>query len=178
MSSSQLVPGAAADAAAVVRLRDAAAEWLLSRGIEQWRPGEATAAGVAARADAGQLFVVREGDQVVAAVVIVPSDTEVWGPRADDAGYLHTLVIDRRRAGEGLGRRVLDLAEARIAAQGGSRARLDCAAANPGLTSYYRHAGYHQVGLRSFPPETGWTPVALFEKPLPARPPRPPAAPR
>lgn len=37
--------GLTADAAAVVRLRDAAAEWLLARGIEQWHPGEATEVG-------------------------------------------------------------------------------------------------------------------------------------
>jgi protein-tyrosine phosphatase len=166
MSLSPLVPGTAADAAAVVRLRDAAAGWLLARGIQQWRPGEATEPAVAARADAGELFVVRDGDRVVAAVVIVPSDLPVWGPRADTAGYLHNLVIDRRRAGEGLGRRVLGGAEAQLAARGRTRARLDCVATNARLTAYYRQAGYDQVGLRSFAPDTGWDPVALFEKAL------------
>lgn len=166
MSGERLERGAATDAAAVVRLRDAAAEWLLARGIEQWRPGEASAAGVAARADAGELFVVRDRGEVVAAVVVVPSDPLIWGPRPDDAGYVHTLVIDRRRAGQGLGRRVLVLAEARIAAGGAVRARLDCGAGNDGLTAYYRAAGYAEVGRRSFAPDQPWPPVVLFEKPL------------
>jgi protein-tyrosine phosphatase len=160
--------GTAADAAAVVRLRDAAAGWLLSRGIEQWRPGEASEAGVAARADAGELFVVRDRDEVVAAVVIVSSDPEIWGPRPDDAGYVHTLVIDRRRAGQRLGRRVLARAEAHIAARGATYARLDCVAANDGLTGYYRAAGYTAVGRHSFAPDRPWPPVLLFEKPLSA----------
>jgi hypothetical protein len=43
--SSALDRGVGVDAPAVVRLREAAAEWLLSRGIEQWRPGEASEAG-------------------------------------------------------------------------------------------------------------------------------------
>jgi len=156
--------GTVADAAAVVRLRDAAAEWLLARGIEQWHPGEAGESGLAARADAGELFVVRDRGEVVAAVVIVPSDPLVWGPRPSDAGYLHTLVIDRRWAGQGLGRRVLARAEAHIAARGATCARLDCVAGNDGLTAYYRNAGYTEVGRRTFAPDHPWPPVALFEK--------------
>jgi protein-tyrosine phosphatase len=159
-----LEPGTVADAAAVVRLRDAAAEWLLSRGIEQWRPGEASEAGVVARAGAGELFVVRDRDEVVAAVVIVSSDPEIWGARPGDAGYVHTLVIDRRRAGHGLGRRVLARAEAHIAGRGATYARLDCVAGNDRLTAYYGDAGYTEVGRRTF--DRSWPPVALFEKRL------------
>lgn len=166
MMTPNLESGMVADAAAVVRLRDAAAEWLLSRGIEQWRPGEASEAGVAARADAGELFVVRDRGQVVAAVVIASSDAEIWGPRPDDAGYVHTLVIDRRRTGEGLGRRLLALAEAHIARRGGTYARLDCVTGNDGLTAYYRNAGFTEVGRRTFAPDRFWSPVALFEKAL------------
>ncbi|HEY6745848.1 MAG TPA: GNAT family N-acetyltransferase [Mycobacteriales bacterium] len=154
------------DAAAVVRLRDAAAERLLARGIAQWQPGEAAEAGFAARADAGELFVVRDGGEVVAAVVIVPSDPLIWGPRPGDAGYLHTLVIDRRRSGQGLGRRVLTLAEDRIAAGGATVARLDALAVNDGLTAYYSAAGYTEVGRRTFAPDSPWPPVLLFEKHL------------
>jgi protein-tyrosine phosphatase len=161
-----LEPAGAADAAAVVRLRDAAASWLLRRGIAQWQPGEADEARVAARADAGELFVVRDRGEVVAAVVIVASDPLIWGPRPGAAGYLHTLVIDRRRAGEGLGRRVLTLAEAHIAAGGATFARLDALAGNDGLTAYYRAAGYTEVGRHTFAPDSPWPPVLLFEKRL------------
>jgi GNAT superfamily N-acetyltransferase len=162
VAAERLEAGVATDAAAVVRLRDAAAGWMLARGIEQWHPGEAHEARLAARADAGELFVVRDGREVVAAVVIASADPEIWGPRPDDAGYVHTLVIDRRRAGTGLGRRVLARAEARIAARGASFARLDCVA---GLVPYYRAAGYTEFGHRTF--DNSWTPVTLFQKELP-----------
>lgn len=161
-----LQPAVAGDAAAVVRLRDAAASWLLGRGIAQWQPGEARVERAAARADAGELFVVRDRGEVVAAVVIVPSDPQVWGSRPGTAGYLHTLVIDRRRAGQGLGRRVLTLAEAHIAATGATYARLDALAGNDALTAYYRTAGYTEVGRHTFAPATSWPPVLLFEKRL------------
>ena len=165
-AASFLEPAVAADAAAVARLRDAAASWLLGRGIVQWQPGEADPARLAARADAGELFVVRDRGEVVAAVVIVPSDPQVWGSRPGAAGYVHTLVIDRRRSGQGLGRRVLALAEARIAAGGATCARLDALAGNDGLTAYYRAAGYTEVGRHAFAPDSPWPPVALFEKRL------------
>ena len=163
-----LEPAVAGDAAAVVRLRDTAASWLLDRGIVQWQPGESDPARLAARADANELFVVRDRGEVIAAVVIVPADPQVWGSRPGTAGYLHTLVIDRRRAGQGLGRRVLTLAEAHIAAAGATYARLDALAGNDALTAYYRTAGYTGVGRRTFTPDLPWPPVLLFEKRLAA----------
>jgi protein-tyrosine phosphatase len=164
MSASVLVPGTVEDAAAVRRLRDAAAEWLLSRGIEQWRPGEVSEARLAARADAGELFVSRAGGVVVASVVVASDDIPVWGPDADKAGYVHTLVIDRRYAGSGLGRRLLRQAERLVTARGRTRVRLDCVATNGRLRAYYRQAGYQEVGEPSFRPDRGWSSVTLFEK--------------
>jgi protein-tyrosine phosphatase len=166
MAASVLVPGTVEDAAAVRRLRDAAAEWLLSRGIEQWRPGEASEARLAARAEAGELFVSRADGLVVAAVVVVFDDGPVWGPDTGEAGYVHTLVIDRRYAGSGLGRRLLEQAERLVTARGRLRVRLDCVATNGRLRAYYRQAGYREVGERSFRPDRGWSPVTLFEKHL------------
>jgi protein-tyrosine phosphatase len=158
-----LDPATVEDAAAVVRLRDAAAEWLLSRGIEQWRPGELTNVRIAARAEAGELFVCRVDGVVAAAVVVADQDSAVWGAVAGDAGYVHTLVVDRRHAGRGLGRRVLAAVE-RLIATRHARARLDCVSTNTRLRAYYRDAGYREVGERDL--GAGWSPVTLFEKRL------------
>lgn len=154
------------DAAAVVGLRDAAAGWLRSRGIEQWRPGDVGESAMTAKAAAGQLFVVRDAGAVVGAVVVSLSDEAIWGADAGNAGFVHSLVIDRRYAGTGLGLRILRRAEELIAAGGRTRARLDCVASNAELRRYYRDAGYAEVGYRSFEPRSRWSPVMLFEKPL------------
>jgi ribosomal protein S18 acetylase RimI-like enzyme len=161
-----LAAGTAEDATTVVALRDAAAQWLLSRGIEQWRPGELSVDAMATTAAAGDLFVRRKHGAVVAAVVISWSDRPIWGADDGDAGYVHTLVIDRRHAGRGLGRAVLTDAEHLIAARDRRRVRLDCVRTNDGLRAYYRAAGYREVGERSFGGD--WSPVTLFEKPTPA----------
>jgi ribosomal protein S18 acetylase RimI-like enzyme len=151
-----------ADAAAVLRLRDEVAGWLLARGIDQWHPGELTVAGLAAHAAAGKLHVIRAGGRVVAAVVVQDADEPIWGPDDGKAGYVHTLVVDRAHAGTGLGRRLLAGAEDLIVAAGRRLARLDCVSRNPALRAYYRAAGYAEVGTR----ETYYGIITLFEKPL------------
>jgi protein-tyrosine phosphatase len=158
-----LSPGEAGDAQAVVRLRDAAAQWQQSRGITQWTPGEVTADQFADRARAGELFVVRDGPEIIAAVLLQWDDEIAWGARPPEAGYLHGLVIDRRQAGTGLGRAVIAAAETRIAARGRHIARLDCVESNSALRAYYRRAGYREVGRKTFP-HPGRRPVTLFQK--------------
>lgn len=154
------------DASAVLELRDAAAVWLLSRGIDQWHPGESTVDALKKKAATGQLFVRRERDAVVAAVVITLSDPLIWDAEDGDAGYVHTLVIDRRHARTGLGRQVLRDAENQIALLGRHRVRLDCVKTNRNLREYYLAAGYREVGERSFGADSNWSPVVLFEKSL------------
>jgi protein-tyrosine phosphatase len=153
---------APADAAAVLRLRDAVADWLLARGIDQWHPGQLTEADLAAHAAAGRLHVIRSAGRVVAAVVVQHADEPIWGPDDGKAGYLHTLVVDRAHAGTGLGGRLLAGAEDVIAASGRPLARLDCVSRNPALRAYYRAAGYAEVGTR----EVYYGAITLFEKPL------------
>jgi ribosomal protein S18 acetylase RimI-like enzyme len=154
------------DARAVVRLRDAAAEWQQSLGIDQWAPGEVTEALLADRALVGELFVARRRQDIIAAVVLQWDDGMVWGVSAAEAGYIHSLMIDRRHSGTGLGRGVLAWAETEIAARGRKVARLDCVESNAALRAYYRRAGYAEVSRKAFPPESGLKPVTLFEKHL------------
>jgi protein-tyrosine phosphatase len=151
-----------ADAAAVLRLRDAVAGWLLARGIDQWHPGELTETGLAAHAAAGNLHGLRSAGGIVAAVVVQHADEPIWGPDDGKAGYVHTLVVDRAHAGSGVGRRVLAGAEDLIAASGRPLARLDCVSRNPALRAYYRTAGYAEVGTR----EIYYGTITLFEKQL------------
>jgi ribosomal protein S18 acetylase RimI-like enzyme len=154
------------DARAVVQLRDAAAEWQRSLGIKQWAPGEVTEPQLADRAHAGELFVVRRRQEIIAAVRLQWGDDAVWGVSPPEAGYIHGLMIDRRHSGTGLGRGVLAWAETEIASRGKNVARLDCVESNGALRAYYRRAGYAEVGRKSFAPESGWNPVTLFEKHL------------
>ncbi len=157
------VPARLADAEALVRLRDAAAQWLLDRGVEQWAPGEVHAAVVEAQIGAGEWHVVRAGGDVVAALRLLWDDVLVWGDQPPVAGYVHGLVVDRLH-GRGLGAQLLDWAGEQVGRQGRALLRLDCQEHNGQLRAYYRRHGFTEVG-RSEDPTGVFRPVVRLERP-------------
>lgn len=159
----QLEPAVAADLPAVVALRDEAARWLASRGIEQWAPGERTVEQL--RGWLGDLYVLRRDGTVVASVALRDHDPDVWPrpPVHGRAGYLHLLIVSRRHAGQRLGDAVLAWAEAELVRTGRDLARLDAVAANPALQRWYAARGYVAWDTVEVP---GLSPVVRREKAL------------
>jgi ribosomal protein S18 acetylase RimI-like enzyme len=154
------------DLGSLVRLRDQAARWQQAQGRDQWTVGERGLEYFAAHHDAGELFVAESHDhQVVGSVVITFQDEKTWGRRADDAGYVHGLIIERSHAGQRLGVVLLTWAERRIASAGRSYSRLDYVSHNDGLERYYARLGYVVVGTKEFEGTT-LHPVTLAEKKL------------
>ncbi|MGZ4546910.1 MAG: GNAT family N-acetyltransferase [Blastococcus sp.] len=151
------------DVAVLHGLREAAARWQRQRGIEQWSPGEVTADDISAQVAAGEWFVSRDDQAVRAACRLVWSDVAVWGERPGDAGYVHGLVVDRARAGTGLGRHLLSWAGGRARDRGRPFLRLDCVQTNERLRDYYRALGFREVGRREF--QNSSRPVVLMERP-------------
>lgn len=158
------------DVDAIMALRDAAATWLLGKGVQQWRPGELPRTVIERRVAAGDTFVARGGaDGIHATVTIDFADEHTWGSRGVDgtAGYVHTLVVHPDAAGDGLGREIMRWSEARVAAQGRVACRLDCAEGNAALQDWYRRLGYVHVGRRDY--GSAWFAVVLLERRLAAR---------
>lgn len=156
------------DLGSLVRLRDQAARWQQAQGRDQWGVGERGLEYFAAHHDAGELFVAETPDhQLVGSVIITFQDEKTWGRRADDAGYVHGLIIERSHAGERLGVLLLAWAERRIASAGRSYSRLDYVSDNDGLERYYARLGYVAVGTKKFEGTT-LHPVTLAEKMLTA----------
>jgi ribosomal protein S18 acetylase RimI-like enzyme len=151
-----------ADGSQIVELRDAAARWLQSRGVEQWSPGEVSVDRVRRQIEAGQWYVVRRHERVLAALRLLNEDPEVWGAQKDSALYVHGLVTDRDVAGMGFGASVLRWVERIAVQQGKSWVRLDCVASNERLRHFYREQGFLEVGSHSF--GEGGPSVVLFEK--------------
>lgn len=162
-------PAVPADAAALVRLRDAAALWQLARGIDQWRVGEKDEAHFLARMADGEVWLAHVAGRLVGAWEIWWDDPAAWGPRPPEAGYVHRLMTAPHTAPRGTGARMLARAEARIAEHGRALARLDCLAANSRLRAYYEAAGYTVVGEQAAKEGGLGSPyaVTLLEKRLP-----------
>ncbi|MEV6330647.1 GNAT family N-acetyltransferase [Streptomyces sp. NPDC051909] len=177
------------DLPTLVRLRDAAARWMLARGVtRQWQPGEldeehfrrvmagdgevwiAESVSVSVSvsvSESGSESGSEEGG-VVGAWELWWDDEAAWGVQPPVAGYVHRLMVDRTTAAPGTGRRLLTAAEHRVAATGRTHVRLDCLADNAPLNTYYRNAGYRPVGRVEGKPQPGGPPKSftLMEKVL------------
>lgn len=156
------------DLAAVVRLRDDAARWMLARGITgQWQPGELSEDHFRLTVKrGGEVWLAEAGERLVGAWELWWEDEAAWGPQPPVAGYVHRLMVDRDAAPPGTGRLLLHAAERRVAAEGREFVRLDCLADNGRLNSYYLDEGYRAVGRIAGKPQPGGAPKSftLLEK--------------
>jgi ribosomal protein S18 acetylase RimI-like enzyme len=146
--------------AAFLAVHEEAAAWLWERGVRQWRPGEYTMWDVRdVLASGGEVCLARRDGAPAGGFTLQWQDVEVWGERAPDAGYLHSLCVRRADAGSGLSAALLDYALARVAA-GRAWLRLDCWAGNTALRAFYERHGFslHTVA------KEGDYQIALYER--------------
>ncbi|MEU6083487.1 GNAT family N-acetyltransferase [Streptomyces sp. NPDC047108] len=158
-----------ADVAALVRVRDDAARWMLARGVSgQWRPGELDDGHFRRVMACGEVWLGEVGGRLVGGWELWWEDEAAWGRQPPVAGYVHRLMVDRSAAAPGTGRLLLRAAERRVAAVGRTCVRLDCLAGNARLNSYYQDAGYRVVGHKEGKPQPGGAPKSftLLEKEL------------
>ncbi|WP_405656804.1 GNAT family N-acetyltransferase [Streptomyces sp. RK9] len=145
-----------ADLAALVRLRDDAARWMIAQGITgQWQPGELGGDHFRRVMESGEVWLAEAGDRVVGAWELWWEDEDAWGPQPPTAGYVHRLMVDHRRVPSGTGQHLLRFAERRVADVGRPLVRLDCLAGNARLSAYYLRAGYQVVGHKEGKPQPG-----------------------
>lgn len=149
------------DADAVLAILLDAARWLLSRGIEQWRPEHFQREALLRHIARGEVFVARHDATPVGTLSLSWDDLAVWGEQPPIAGYVHGLAISRSEGGHGLGRALLDWASRRAAAAGKPLLRLDCVTDNPALRAYYERAGFTYVRDAT---DWSWS-ASLYERP-------------
>ena len=149
-----------ADADALMAIFQAAARWLLGRGIQQWTPEDFHRERLITAIDRGEVYAAVRDGAIVGTLTLTWADPHVWGEQPDDAGYVHGLAIRRDAAGQGLGAVMLAWAGRAVAAAGRPHLRLDCMAANAGLRAYYEHVGFTYV--RDLP-DGSWS-ASLYEK--------------
>jgi ribosomal protein S18 acetylase RimI-like enzyme len=128
-----------------------ASDWLLSRGIRQWRRmyAEEGRAFVAARFATDDVYLVYLDGVPVATFTIRWQETTLWGDAGSDgqAGYLHGFVVSRKVGGQGVGTALMAWIEKRIAARGRRYLRLNTAAGNQGICGYYEREGFLPYGV-------------------------------
>jgi GNAT superfamily N-acetyltransferase len=131
------------DLGQVLAILSEAAGWLEARSVHQW-PLEMPGGLVLPGLEAGQCHLAWDGGAAVGTLTLQDSDERLWGVRPADAFYLHRLAV--RRSHRGLGRRLLEWAEAATQRSGRRFLRLDCQSENPAIRLYYEGAGYLRRG--------------------------------
>jgi GNAT superfamily N-acetyltransferase len=161
-----------ADASAAEALLDAAAAWLQSAGIGQWKPGQ-FGEEVRQTIASGDLFVARRGGALVGCFLLEIEEPPSVKRRLLDqqrsaapGAFLARLAVARDAAGRGLGADLLNSACAIAAQLGRGYLRLVCVADNDRLRRYYLEAGFTYCGdIHSRGPNGEHWVTSLFERP-------------
>jgi ribosomal protein S18 acetylase RimI-like enzyme len=166
-----IVPAQPGDLQRYIDLLEELADWLCSRGIEQWPRGRARAGRdyYAASIANGEAHLALVDGQFVGALRLLARDVIVWPDiDAGDALYVYNLSVRRAWSGQGLGRRMLEWAERRAVEAGRRYLRLDCVPSNTFLRQYYEDAGFSARGEIDavYPGLPGVMPLRRYEKRL------------
>ncbi len=146
----------------VLEILNDAANWLLSKGIDQWRPESFSRSSTAEKIRLGEVYLAKQNHQSIGTITLQWSDRFFWVDDDTDAGYVHKLAIKSNYTGKGFGRQLLEWAEQTTKAAGKRYLRLDCMFENPRIRQYYEDAGFTYRGeVRG----EGWN-AALYEKRL------------
>jgi GNAT superfamily N-acetyltransferase len=139
------------DLPAVSGLRQEATDWLAGKGLDQWQPGQPrkwSPAGLRDAIDRATCYLAYDGDHLVGTITVDRiADPEFWTPQeqAEPAVYLHRMMIVRSRAGQQLGRELLDFADGIARSEGAVAVRLDAWKDNEALHRYYQRQGFRHV---------------------------------
>ncbi|MHB8632116.1 MAG: GNAT family N-acetyltransferase [Candidatus Limnocylindria bacterium] len=136
------------DAAEVAKLLRSAYADHAAAGLN-FSAATATEDGVRERIARGQVYVARGAGRVIGTYQLRSKSDELG-----DAGYVNSLAVDPSLRGSGLGRALLEHAEAEVALRGLGRVRLDTAQPALALVSWYHRRGYRPVAQVRWPGKT------------------------
>jgi len=104
------------------------------------------------RIEQGECFVAESDGRIVGTVTLYPpeheSPSEVY--RSRRVASMHQFAVDPEFQGRGLGRKLLELAEAWAARHGYQELALDTPQTARHLISFYRHHGFRFAGIVQF----------------------------
>lgn len=149
---------------AAVAILDAAAEWLLARGIRQWTTTYPRELYQRAQ-ERGENFCLCDGDRVVAIATVTSAPPEWQGELSGQhARWITKLAVAADCHGRGLGRRLAEELLEQLRHEGASRAWLDCR--NGPLVAFYESLGFDRVTNKVVKFDTGPLDVVLMKREL------------
>ena len=156
------------DAAILAELMREAAEVMVEKGVEQWKPEMFTEETVRRYFDTRRVFMLKADGHPAGLFTLQDNDPAYWGDRNDDRYfYLHRLTVRPLYRGRDYGSFMLHYAEEEAVRADKDGLRLDCVAHLPSLNAYYVRSGFRLVAERDLNREVGGRYVDLYEKLLP-----------
>ena len=145
----ELRPATFAQLKEIVSLIDDSADWLRSRGIDQWDKPWPNRAGrdsrIEAHLQAGKTWIAWDGDVAAATITADHHPDPHWPEplQREPAVYLHRLVVDLPYRGHGLGAALIDWAgQDALRRHGVPFIRVNAWTTNRRLHRYYEELGY------------------------------------
>ncbi|MEV6694187.1 GNAT family N-acetyltransferase [Micromonospora sp. NPDC051196] len=140
------------DAQRLLDLYESAQRWLIGQGTDQWANNtrEKMHPRFMRSIKQGECYVAEDDAGLVGMVTVDEyADPEFWRPEDEpaDALYVHRMVVDRARAGGGIGAALLDWTAKVAASKGRCWLRLDAWRTNIPLHSYYERQGFTPVRI-------------------------------
>jgi len=148
-------PAKPSDLDAVTSAVQACIRHMESQGIFQWDEIYPTRDVFQQDLAEQSLFVVRDGDAVVGAIVLnehqEPEYGDVaWACSTDSVLVVHRLFVHPYSQGKGVAGRLMDYAEQYAQSRGYEAIRLDAFTKNPAAVSLYERRGYRNAGTVTF----------------------------
>jgi GNAT superfamily N-acetyltransferase len=151
------------DVEAILSILAEAAQWIESKGIDQWRVDDFTVETILDYFKGREIFLAVFEGVPIGTFAIQWSDGHIWKELDnEESGYLHRFAVKRAYSGKGIGVNLLNWAEQYIRSQDKRYFRLDCIAENARLNQFYQTAGFLLISRVNV---KGWN-AALFEKEL------------
>ena len=152
------------DVDAAVAILDAAAEWLLARGIRQWTTTYPRELYQRAQ-ERGENFGLFDDDRVVAIVTVTSAPPE-WEAelRGHEVRWITKLAVAADCHGYGFGRQLAQEVLEHLRREGAPRAWLDCR--NGPLVAFYESLGFERMTNKVVEFATGPLDVVLMKSNL------------
>lgn len=153
------------DADIVAEMLREAAEVMVSRGAEQWKPEMFSVETVLEYFGSRRILLLTSDGNPAGLFTLQDSDPAYWQELNDERYlYLHRLTVRPEYRGLDYGGEMLHYAEKEAARLGKRGLRLDCVAHLPSLNAYYQRSGFRFVAERDLNRSVGGRYVNLYEK--------------
>jgi len=152
LSFEQIKPN---ELAVVLDYLRSAATTLQQKGVSQWtvwlNPQPTNIDWVEKGIRKGKYYLILKEKSRIGIVRLSETDETYWGQQPSEARYIHSLVIDERFSGLGLGKQVIELMIQQAISDNIPFMRLDCISTNTALCNYYESQGFKKVGQIQMP---------------------------